>query len=239
MHERHQPVSHRWVFPFCFYGIDLDELPQLDRTVRGFGYNRWRPVSLRDADYLRGSGAFREQLGEFIDTEEIDRIVLVTVARFMTRVFKPVSFYYALRADGSPAAMIAEVNNTFGERHLYLLNGGDRFPLDCRHDKHFHVSPFNNMEGHYRFRFSAPDDALHIGIQLVRDDAVIMDASMWGVGRPLTTRALWRTILRYPVNAGLTMPRILWQAARLRYQRKLPVFRKPPPQSALTIKGSP
>ena len=112
MHARRNPVDHRWVFPFYFYALDLDELPELNRRVRGFGFNHWQPVCLREQDYLRGSGPFREQLAEFIDLADIDRIMLVTVARFMARVFNPVSFYYCLRADGSPACMVAEVNNT-------------------------------------------------------------------------------------------------------------------------------
>lgn len=239
MHARHSPVAHRWVFPFYFYAIDLDELPELDRSVHGFGYNRWRPVSLCDADYLRGSGGFRERLSDFIDTSDVDRIVLVTVARFMAKVFNPVSFYYGLRADGSPACMVAEVNNTFGERHLYLLGGGEAFPLACRHGKQFHVSPFNNMDGHYEFTFSAPADDLSIDIKLVRDGEVVMDAAMWGEGKPLNTVNLWKTVLRHPFTAALTMPRILWQAIILHCQKKLPVFKKPAPSNPMTIKVTP
>jgi cyclopropane-fatty-acyl-phospholipid synthase len=236
MHARRNPVDHRWVFPFYFYALDLDELPELDRRVRGFGFNHWQPVCLREQDYLRGSGPFREQLSEFIDVGNIDRIILVTVARFMSRVFNPVSFYYCLRADGSPTCMVAEVNNTFRERHLYILDGGTEFPVQCRHDKQFHVSPFNSMEGHYEFSFSKPGNNLNIEIRLVRNNAVIMDAAMWGTGKPLTTGNLWKTILRHPFTAGLTMPRIIWQAALLHYKRKLPVFPKPAPTSNMTIK---
>jgi len=236
MHARKSPVMHRWVFPFYFYAIDLDELPELDRTVRGFGYNHWRPVSLRDADYLRGSGPFRERLAQFIDIAPIDRIVLVTVARFMMRIFNPVSFYYCLRKDGSAACMVAEVNNTFGERHLYVLEGGSTFPLHCRHDKQFHVSPFNDMHGTYDFSFSEPGDDLSIEIRLTRNGAAIMNAALWGEGRPLTTESLWKAMLRYPFNAWMTMPRILWQAALLHYKKKLPVFSKPKPTNPMTIK---
>jgi cyclopropane-fatty-acyl-phospholipid synthase len=236
MHARRNPVEHRWLFPFYFYAIDLDELPELDRTVRGFGYNHWRPVCLREQDYLRGSGPFREQLSEFIDVREVDRIILVTVARFLARVFNPVSFYYCLRHDGSPACIVAEVNNTFGERHLYLLEGGAGFPLRRRHDKQFHVSPFNDMSGHYEFEFSKAGDDLDIGIRLVRNGSVVLDAAMWGSGQPLTTGSLWRTVLRHPLTAGLTMPRILWQAALLHFRMKLPVFHKPAPASIMTIK---
>lgn len=235
MHARRSPVDHRWVFPFYFYAIDLDELPELDRNIFGFGVNHWRPVCLREKDYLRGSGPFREQLSEYIDVSQVDRIILVTVARFLSKVFNPVSFYYCLRADGSPACMVAEVNNTFGERHLYVLDGGDKFPLNCHHEKQFHVSPFNSMDGHYDFSFSSPGDDLNIEIRLIRNDTVIMNAAMWGAGQPLNTGSLWRTILRQPFTAGLTMPRILWQAALLHYKKKLPVFQKPTPINNMTI----
>jgi len=229
MHARHTPVRHAWTFPFYFYGIDLDELPELDRTVKGFGYNRWRPVALQDGDYLRGNG-----LSEFIDTKRFDRIILVTVARFMTRVFNPVSFYYCLK-DGAPACMVAEVNNTFGERHLYILEGNGTFPLHCRHDKHFHVSPFNSMDGHYEFIFSEPGEQINIEIRLVRSGQTVLTAVLQGNGQELNTAGLWAAILRHPFSAALTFPRILWQAVLLRFRYRLPVLRHPVPDSPMTI----
>ncbi len=157
----------------------------------------------------------------------------------MMRVFNPVSFYYCLRADGTPATMVAEVNNTFGDRHLYVLEGGEGFPLDRRHAKAFHVSPFNDMQGEYRFRFSAPGDELRITIRLTRGDSVVMDAAAWGPGRPLTTGNLWKTLLAHPLTAFMTMPRIVWQAAILRYRKQLPVFKRPEPSNPMTIKVRP
>jgi cyclopropane-fatty-acyl-phospholipid synthase len=186
MHARRNPVDHRWVFPFYFYAIDLDELTELDRKVAGFGFNRWRPI--------------------------------------------------CLRTDGSPICIVAEVNNSFKERHLYVLKGGEEFPLRCHHEKQFHVSPFNSMDGYYEFTFSEPGNDLNIEIRFIRNDTVIMDAALWGVGKPLNTGNLWRTILRQPFTAGLTMPRIVWQAAVLHYKRKLPVFHKPAPRSSMTVK---
>ena len=236
MHARRHPVRHEWVFPYCFYAIDLAELEKLHRTVKGFGFNQWKPVSLRECDYLRGEGSFREQLGEFVDLADVDRIVLVTVARFMAKVFNPVSFYYCMFADGSPKCMVAEVNNTFGERHLYVMECAGPFPVMCSSKKSFHVSPFNNMDGHYTFTFSKPGEKLCIEIRLVRDGQTVMDAALWGTGRELTTANLWRTMMRHPFSAFLTMPRILWQAALLHYKKKLPVFEKPVPASSMTIK---
>ena len=236
MHARHSPIRHRWVFPFYFYAIDLNELPDLDRSVHGFGYNHWKPVNLRDSDYLRGVGSLRKQLEEFVDEPDVDRIILVSMARFLVKGFNPVSFYYVLKKDGGCACMIAEVNNTFGERHLYRLNGGKSFPLNCRHDKKFHVSPFNSMEGEYEFIFSKPGDDMSIEIKLIREGAIVLNASMWGTGKPLNTGNLWKTVLCHPFTASLTMPRILWKAAVLHYIKKLSVFKKPAPSNPMTIK---
>jgi DUF1365 family protein len=232
MHARLSPLLHQWTFPFYFYAIDLAELPELDRKVWGFGYNHWRPVSLRDTDYLRGNG-----LEDFIDTSVYDQIVLVTVARFMAKVFNPVSFYYCMK-NGKPECVVAEVNNTFGERHLYLMEGNGTFPLSCRHEKQFHVSPFNDMNGHYEFTFSDPGENLRIEITLIRNGEQVLEAAMWGSGRKLTTSNLWKTVLRHPFTAALTMPRILWQAALLHFKRRLPIHKHPKPSSHMTIKDN-
>lgn len=238
MHARAAPIHHRWVFPFYFYAIDLDELPAIQQSVKGFGYNRWKPVCLRDEDYLNGKGGFRERLSQHITTEGIDRIILITVARFMGKVFNPVSFYYCLDPSGSPVCMVAEVNNTFKERHLYIMPAGGTYPVTCSETKQFHVSPFNNMNGHYEFSFSEPGDNLNIEIKLIRDDTLIMTAAMWGNGKELTSSNLWKTVLRHPFTAALTMPRILRQAAILYYRKKLTVFRKPPPSHTNTLTAS-
>ena len=238
MHARKGPVRNTFSFPFYFYAIDLDELPLMDRTVKGFGYNHWRPVQITDADYLAGSGSFRERLSEHMDTASVDRIILITVARFMTRVFNPVSFYYCLDASNRPVCMVAEVNNTFKERHLYIMEAQGTYPVECSSPKRFHVSPFNTMDGHYTFSFSEPGEQLDISIRLIRNNETVMDAAMWGTGRELTTANLWKTVLRFPLTAALTMPRILWQAAILHYKKKLPVFRKPAPSDPNTIIGA-
>lgn len=237
MHARKSPVEHRFSFPFYFYAIDLDELPELDRNVRGFGYNHWKPVNIQDRDYLSGSGDFREKLSEHIDTSNIERIILITVARFMSKVFNPVSFYYGLDAQERPVCMVAEVNNTFKERHLYVMPVDGHYPVKCSNDKRFHVSPFNNMDGHYEFSFSEPGDQLKISIKLIREGETIMDAAMWGEGRELNTYNLWKTVWAHPFTAAWTMPRIIWQAALLHYKKKLPVFRKPDPSDPNTIIG--
>ena len=52
LHVRTAPARNVFRYPVCFYALDLDELPELDRRLRLFGYNRRNVVTFRDADHL-------------------------------------------------------------------------------------------------------------------------------------------------------------------------------------------
>lgn len=244
MHTRLRPVEHAFQYPLYWYSFDLDSLEQLERQVPLFGYNRIRPVAIHDRDYLDDRpGSIREKLLAYLEqagcSEGITRIVLVTAARFMNYVFNPVSFYYCYDSAGNVRCTVAEVNNTFHERHLYILDSSGK-PLkgfESRYTvpKAFHVSPFNDMQGDYDFHFSPLNEHLDIRINILRDGEQVFLSRLWGKARPLTTASLVRLLLRYPLHAALSVPRIYWQAARLHYQRKLPVFPKPHPVSDWTI----
>jgi cyclopropane-fatty-acyl-phospholipid synthase len=159
--------------------------------------------------------------------------------RMFGHVFNPVSFHYCYRADGSVRCIVAEVNNTFGERHLYILRepegDPDRFPLRFRHDKQFHVSPFNDMRGHYEFSLSELGPSMRLVIDLIRDGEKVLTAAMWGDAVPLDSRTLLSRVLRHPFRIVSNLPRIAWQACLLHYRRKLPIHRKPNPSHPLTI----
>ena len=229
MHARHHPTRHRFEYPILFYAIDLDELPEITQTVKGFSTGPGTPVSLRSTDYLNGTSSFREQLTAHLPDPQPHRIVLITVARFLTPVFNPVSFYYALDKNGETQNILVEVNNTFNQRHLYLAPGAPTYPIQGRIQKQFHVSPFNDMTGDYLGTFSEPTDQLHIRIQLMHDQRCTLDTILQGSGEPLSTASLWRHLSRHPFNAAATLPRIYWQAAQLHWKRKLPIHKTPPP----------
>jgi len=243
MHARTTPVQHRFVYPIYMCVIDPDELPDLDGRVRGFGHNRFNLVSVYDRDHLRGEGSIRQRLMPFLEQcgcdGDIARIEMVTMARFMGYCFNPVRFYYCYSRDESPRCIAAEVNNTFGERHLYILDnplgGLSEYPLRYRHTKQFHVSPFNDMNGHYDFHFSELGDTMRIGVTLVRGEDEVLAAWLTGRAVPLDSANLRRIALRYPLTAALTFPRISVHAARLHYGRKLPIYHKPYPSSPMTI----
>lgn len=229
MHARHHPTQHRFEYPLLFYAIDIDELPELSQTVKGFGTGPGSPINLRSTDYLNGSGSFRQQLAAHLPNPQPHRIVLITVARFLTPVFNPVSFYYALDNTGTTQNILVEVNNTFNQRHLYLIPGGPSYPVKGRIQKEFHVSPFNDMTGDYHGIFSEPADSLQIRIQLMHNHRCTLDTLLQGTGEPLSTASLWRHLAHHPFNAAATLPRIYWQAAQLHWKRKLPIHKTPPP----------
>jgi cyclopropane-fatty-acyl-phospholipid synthase len=247
-HTRFAPVVHAFKFPYYCYGFDLDELPEIGRTVPWFGYNRRRLVALWDKDYLDGKpGPLRGRLLTFLRrqgfTEELGRIELVTAARYLGQVFNPVSFFYCHRPDDTLACVVAEVNNTWGERHHYLLHplahGPTGFAAGATHPKQFHVSPFNDRLGEYEFLFADLQQRLDIQVTLHREGQRHLWAGLTGTPQPLTAQNLRQTLRQFPLTPLKTMPRILWQAVQLRYGKKLPLYRKPAPSSPQTIPAGP
>lgn len=241
-HARHTPRVHRFRTPVHFYAFDLARLAEADRAVGGFAWNRFAPASLRDRDYLtEGEAPLCEKLAPWLSAAGVEtpgRVWLVTSARWFGYVFNPVSFYLLEDGEGTLKGLVAEVNNTFGDRHVYAepLEAGESGLLEAEHPKEFHVSPFNNMEGRYQFTVRREGNSLYIGVDLYRDGEKILDAWIEGEGEPLTTRSLRRVALRHPLRPWLTMPRIVWQAVLLRYARKLPVYKRPEPDHPNTLR---
>jgi cyclopropane-fatty-acyl-phospholipid synthase len=240
-HARLEPVAHAFQYPVYFLGVDLDELADLPSAVRLFGYNRFRLLALHDRDYLApGPGTIKEKLWRLLDqhglAQDVQRVFLITAARFLHYAFNPVSFYYCYGPGGELRCTVAEVNNTFGERHFYVLDQhlNGQVPARFQARKDFHVSPFNDREGLYDFSFSAPAPDLAIEVNLQREGRTVFRSQLAGRGVPLTRGSLLRTVARYPLTASLTFPRILAQAGRLYLRRRLPLHPKPPPRSDLT-----
>lgn len=243
-HERKTPLVHRFKYPVYGYVFDIDELEEIDKKIKLFGYNKLRPVSIRDSDYIKNkSGAIRDKLTSYLQDicprDEIGKIELVTSARFFNYVFNPVSFYYCYKLDGELLAVVAEVNNTFGETHLYLFDDSVRvdskFLASYKGKKDFHVSPFYNMDGDYRFNFSNLSKEFDISAEIFREGRRDFFANLRGEQKELNNRNLMKTLLKFPITASLTMPRILFQAAQLHYRKKLPVYTKPNPRSEMTV----
>jgi cyclopropane-fatty-acyl-phospholipid synthase len=243
-HERFHPASHRLTYKLYMYALDLAELEALDQRFPLFGHNRLRPVSVYDRDYLgRQPMSIRrkvlEQVSAHVSTDDVDRIVLATSPRLLGYVFNPASFYFCFSRSGRLLVALTEVNNTFGEKHVYVLSDNlqvnGEFPARFQADKAFHVSPFNNMDGAYQFTFADIREKLDICIDLHRKGEHILRAHLQGDPLPLTPFNHMKTVLRHPIRPHLTISRIYREAFKLFFIRRLAFFSKPVPRSPMTI----
>lgn len=244
-HVRSHAADHPFSYSLHLYALDLDDLDRLDRATFWFGHNRIRPLALHDRDFLEyGDAPLTDKVRRALAENGVDgdpaRIVLVTGLRQFHYIFNPVSFFFCSGDDGKLLAVLAQVNNTFGETHLYVLRP-ETDPQGYHADKRFHVSPFFPRTGRYAFRLSPPgEQTLDLAITYFLDeDQPALEATFTGTAQPITPGLLARTVLLHPLRAGMTMPRILWQAGRLYFEKRRPVFTKPDPCSPLTLRQVP
>lgn len=238
VHARTLPARNVFRYPVCFYCLDLDELPELDRRIALFGYNRRNVVTFRDGDHLGDpERPVKENVLAFLAERGIalgpaGRVVLLTNLRLLGHVFNPVSYFYCYGGEGGGelAAIVAEVGNTFGERHSYLLTSDNQVQDGARrvyeHPKQMHVSPFFGMDQTYRFSFTEPGASVHAGVGVIEGDERPFWAELTGTGRPLTNRALARALTRYPLMSQQVTGLIHWQAVKLA-MKKVPFHHKP------------
>lgn len=220
MHRRLRPVVNAFAYPVFYVQLPLRQLAAAKRAV--FSLDRFNLLSFHRRDHgPRDGGPLLPWIEQLLRTHGLPadgEVVLQAFPRVLGFVFNPVSFWYCHDRAGELIAVLAEVNNTFGGTHAYLLhrNGapmrdGDEFQAE----KAFHVSPFNDIEGGYRFRFH-----LERGVQLARidyeDDAGSLLLTSIS-GRPVrwSSGALLGALARMPFLTFGVVARIHWQALRL------------------------
>lgn len=239
-HERLSPVLHTFTYPSTFFAFDLSELDQIAGQVFIFSHNEKNLLSLNDRDYLYGTAtAIDQQLEALIATPKVgDRTLLITSPRYFGYAFNPVNFHLRMEND-QLLSVVAEVNNTFGDRHVYPLKKlvkSAKNTWTARSPKAFHVSPFNDMEGEYHFTFTISDEFLFMGVDLHRDGKLVLKTWLEGSPSPVTTTNIFKYALIHPFDTAFnSMPRILWQAALLYYKKHLQVYTRPTPISENTL----
>jgi DUF1365 family protein len=217
MHRRHGPVENRFVYPVFYLLIDLDRVEKQGSWL--FGINRRRPLAFHYKDYGDGRDPrlwVRERLLESGIHDCNGGLWLQTFPRVFGYLFNPVSFWYCERIDGTVGAIVAEVNNTFGERYCYVLQSGeDGSFTQIESDKQLFVSPFYPLSGGYKFHFNVDYDAPRVGIDYYDQGQLQLNTAIWGRSRPLCNRTLITALLKQPLlTLGITL-RIHWQALRL------------------------
>ena len=220
MHRRLRPRMHHLRYRIFSLLLDLDEVECLDRTLRFFSFEGFNLLSFHERDHGDGSDvSLRNQAIAHLRSAGvfgIGRIRLLAMPRVLGFVFNPLSVYFCDRPDGSLAAILYEVHNTFGERHTYVLpveNDDTIIRQDAA--KHFHVSPFLPMSLNYSFRVKAPGDTLSIAIAVADNQGPILAAVHSAKRHPLSDAVILRSVVAYPLMSLKVVAAILWEAAKL------------------------
>ncbi|MEL6642331.1 MAG: DUF1365 domain-containing protein [Pseudomonadota bacterium] len=235
-HGRRGAIENAFRYSIDYVMLDAEKPVQGPRLFRRNGAGL---AALHDNDHGgapkkgRGAAWVREVLrAHQIEHIATGRILLLAQPRFLGHVFNPVSFWLIEDADGDVRAVISEVSNTFGDRHSYLCHHPDLRPI-TREDtleatKIFHVSPFQTVEGGYRFRFDIRDDRIGIWIDYRAGDDGLY-ATLTGPRRPLTNSAILRACVRRPFGSRRVLGLIHWQALKLWWKGAAYNVRPEPP----------
>jgi DUF1365 family protein len=230
-HTRVRPVRNAFAYSTYFLMLPLRSLHRDGSSL--LAHNRRAALSFFDRDHGDGGDNALDWLDALLRSEGITDATgeawLHCYPRVLGYTFKPVSFWYCHREDGALRAIVVEVNNTFGERHCYLLDQ-PAYGAELRADKAFHVSPFCAVEGGYRFRFWIDPHLAHTVARIDYDDAdgLLLQTSVSGVLEPLTRGAMRRALWRHPAMTLGVIGRIHWQALKL-WSKRVRFLRKPPP----------
>ena len=239
MHRRLRPARNEFSYPVFSLGLPLSRIAELPQA--GIAHNRRAIVSFFDRDHGPCDGTPLEPwMRSLLAAEGIEadgEIVLYAFPRVLGYVFNPVSFWLCHDRAGAVRAVLCEVCNTFGERHNYLLAHPDQRPLvsgeTLSSRKVFHVSPFCDVRGAYRFRFHFGGERWLARIDYhddqgcsPADDTVLLQTSVSGTRVPLSPAALRGILWRYRWFTLGVIARIHWQALRL-FAKRVPFFSKP------------
>ena len=195
-HRRSGPVRHAFRHRVYQWLVNLDSLPRQPWYLRAFAHfssadhlgDPCLPIKRNIENYLAPGGI---QLGDR------GRVLMLAGARVVGHVFDPLSVFWCYDSSGRLACVVAEVHNTYGERHAYLLRPDGAGVAVT--DKHFHVSPFFDVSGTYELRFTLRPDLVAMTVTLRRQDAVAFSATFQGRPELATALTLARRLIRQPL----------------------------------------
>ena len=230
-HRRFQPVENAFSYWIYMMYIDLEELPALFKGRWLWSAEHPAPAWFRRKDYLGDPNvpldeAVRSLVEERDGIRPRGPIRMLTHLRYFGYCFNPVSFYYCFDpSDSHVETIVAEITNTpWSERHSYVLTDtmnltGDKRKKRFQFAKHFHVSPFMDMDMEYDWRFVQPGRELVVHMENVVKGTTVFDATMNLSRREIDGRALAATLVFHPVMTWKVIAAIHWQSLRLLWKR--------------------
>ncbi len=219
-HGRKGAVENAFRYSIDYILLDAEGTPSRPAL---FGRNRRAVASLWDKDHggpphLGKGASWLRQVLTANDIEPPARIDLLAQPRILGHVFNPVSFWLGYDAQDNLRVVVAEVTNTFGDRHSYLVHRDDHGPITAqdrmRATKLMHVSPFQPVEGGYEFRFDIRPDRIGIWIDYTAGNGGVI-ATLVGARKPLTNASIIGSLLRRPFGSRRVLALIHWQALKL------------------------
>ena len=223
-HLRSRPKRNEFRYGIYFLYVDIDRMDELAASLAGFGHNTKALASIWDIDHgPRDGSPLRPWIDACLAESGIDlgpdgTVMLLAFPRVRGWKFYPASFWYCFAGDGTPRAVLAEVQNTYGEHHDYLMHGSGApiaWSQRPQHVKAMHVSPFIGMDARYTFSFDEPGERLGIRIRDDVEGEPLLFAKVDLERRTLDDATLSAVIGEYGPMSLRAMRLIGWQALRL------------------------
>jgi DUF1365 family protein len=243
-HARVRPRRHRLSYRIFQLLIDLDEAEALDRRLRWFSLGRFNLLSFHPGDHLDGSATpLKQQVQAHLAAAGVDigggAVRVLCMPRVLGQAFNPISVWFCHRPDGGLAAMLYEVNNTFGDRHSYLIpvrpQAARASEIRQVCDKAFYVSPFMPMELAYEFRVRPPGEAVSVGIQVSDAHGPLLHTAFAARRRDLSDRAVLAAFAAAPLLALKVLAGIHWEALLIWLKGAAFHTRPQPPARPVTV----
>src|SRR5450631_1280837 len=222
-HHRTGPVRSAFRYSVYQWLVDLDALPEQPWYLRPF-------ASFSAADHLGDPDRpIKENVEHYLSRNGIElggsgRIVMLANARVLGHVFDPLSVFWCFDRQGALVCIVAEVHNTYGERHAYLLRPNQSGVATT--DKAFHVSPFYDVSGHYELGFELSPQVVSAAVILRRQGTVAFTATFRGRPTRATSKALAGQLIRKPLMPQQVSAMIRVHGIFL-WLRRLPIQRRP------------
>lgn len=224
MHARLFPRENKFTYGIYYLACPLSKIKDMARGLF-MTVNRFGLLAFYDRDHGKRTNTDLESwikpiLIQNNLADATHTITLVTMPRVLGYVFNPVSFWLCSDSDGALKAVLCEVNNTFGETHSYLCARPDRQAIRpdewLEGEKLFHVSPFLERMGTYRFKFNVQDKAMGFYIDFYNEEGKKqLVTTLTGTLEPYSTKVLFRQFLKNPLVTLTAVWRIHWQAVKL------------------------